>query len=334
VTNPYRKKQTAQFWKGAVSDQAPADILPTRPRRYPFPVGTVIATAGSCFAQNVAKRLRGDHRVRMLFAEEVRDGQPCYSAQYGNIYTPRQLVQLMDEAFGKRSPCDAIVRGRNKGHIDLLRPEYVKDGFHSEDAVRQARATHLSAVRDVLTTCDIFVFTLGLTECWRSRRDGTVYPVAPGVVSDEIDEGGYEFHNFKYQEIVDDLTGVVSRFAEVNPSARIILTVSPVPLIATYTDEHVLVATCASKSILRAACVEVEDRHPSLLYFPSYEIVTGPFSQGRYFSEDLRSVTPSAIDHVMKAFEANFLPESTGLFSDADAAVVCDEESITKNIGF
>lgn len=333
MPNPYRNKQKAQFWKHAVSNLDPQNITPMRPQRYQFPAGTTIATAGSCFAQNMAKRLRDDQRVRMLFAEEVQEGRPCYSAQYGNIYTPRQLVQLIDEAFERRAPADAIAP-RCGSYIDLLRPEHKKDGFPNEEAVRNARSTHLAAVRNVIQNCDVFVFTLGLTECWRSKIDGTVYPLSPSVVSDDVDSEKYEFYNFTYQEIVDDIGHLVDRFQEFNALARIILTVSPVPLIATYTDEHVLVATCSSKSILRAACSAAESTHSSLLYFPAYEIVTGPFSKGTYFNDDLRSVTPQAIDHVMRVFEANFLPDTGMLFSEDDAAVICDEESITRSIGF
>jgi len=333
MTNPYRKKQKAQFWKHAVTNLDPQSITPMRPQRYQFPAGTRIATAGSCFAQNMAKRLRDDQRVCMLFAEEVQEGLPCYSAQYGNIYTPRQLVQLIEEAFERRTPADAVAP-RNGRYIDLLRPEYEKNGFSNEAALREARNTHLAAVRDVIQNCDVFVFTLGLTECWRSKIDGTVYPLSPSVVSDDADNEKYEFYNLTYQEIVDDIGRLVDLFREFNAPAHIILTVSPVPLIATYTDEHVLVATCSSKSILRAACSAAESTHSSLLYFPAYEIVTGPFSKGSYFKDDLRSVTPQAIDHVMRVFEANFLPDKRMLFSEGDAAVICDEESITKSIGF
>jgi hypothetical protein len=44
-------------------------------------------------------------------------------------------------------------------------------------------------------------------------------------------------------EIVTDLTEAFELLRTVNPRAKIVLTVSPVPLVATFTSRHVLQAT-------------------------------------------------------------------------------------------
>jgi hypothetical protein len=131
-----------------------------------------------------------------------------------------------------------------------------------------------------------------------------------------------------------------------NPGIRIILTVSPVPLTATYGNEHVLVSTTHSKAILRAACSAMISRHPHVYYFPAYEIVTGSFSRGSYFEDNLRTVSPEGIAHVMRVFEQTYAlaPSPDGisarsaqpaaLFSDDDASVLCDEPEIIKSLGF
>jgi hypothetical protein len=80
------------------------------------------------------------------------------------------------------------------------------------------------------------------------------------------------------------------------------LTVSPVPLIATYEDQHVLVATTYSKAVLRVAADVVSKADPRICYFPSFEIITGNHARGRYFDDDLRSVTAAGVDHVMSVF--------------------------------
>lgn len=115
----------------------------------------------------------------------------------------------------------------------------------------------------------VFVFTLGLTETWRAVADGAAFPVAPGVVSDAVAPEPYEFHNFTYAEVTADLNRFLEDLRHVNLAVRVVLTVSPVPLTATYTDEHVLVATTHSKSILRAACSAAEAAFDFVYYFPS-----------------------------------------------------------------
>jgi hypothetical protein len=85
----------------------------------------------------------------------------------------------------------------------------------------------------------------------------------------------------------------------------VILTVSPVPLVATATDQHVLVATTYSKSVLRVAADKAERNFKNVIYFPAYEIVTGPHASSRYFEADRRNVTTEAVDHVMRVFFKN-----------------------------
>jgi hypothetical protein len=65
----------------------------------------MIATAGSCFAQEVGKYLANMPGVTLFRAETAAPGQPSFSALfYGNVYTVRQLVQLFDRAFGRFNP--------------------------------------------------------------------------------------------------------------------------------------------------------------------------------------------------------------------------------------
>jgi hypothetical protein len=94
-----------------------------------------------------------------------------------------------------------------------------------------------------------------------------------------------------------------------NPKARFILTVSPVPLIATAEDRSVLVSTTYSKSVLRTACEEVAADYADVAYFPSYEVITGTYNRGRYFASDLRSVTEEGVAHVMRLFMRHYAGE-------------------------
>jgi GSCFA family protein len=134
-----------------------------------------------------------------------------------------------------------------------------------------------------------------------------VLPLAPGVAGGVWQQDLYRFRNYSIQEVEQDLITFIDRLRSVNPDARVILTVSPVPLVATYAEQHVLVSTCYSKSILRVAastCAAVRD---NVFYFPAYEIITGPHAGGNYFEDDLRSVNEKGVNHVMRTFFRHFL---------------------------
>jgi hypothetical protein len=105
---------------------------------------------------------------------------------------------------------------------------------------------------------------------------------------------------------------------------KLILTVSPVPLVATAESRHVVESTCYSKSVLRVASEIVRQRRRYVAYFPSYEIITGSFTRGSFFAPDCRSVTEDGVAHVMRIFLKHFakseLPGATFEVSAPEAA--------------
>ena len=116
-----------------------------------------------------------------------------------------------------------------------------------------------------------------------AKSDGAVFPVAPGVVTSSLDSGAIKSVNFTVSEIIADLDAFIVKLRGVNPDVRLLFTVSPVPLVATYENRHVLVSTTYSKSAIRAALDEVVRKYDFADYFPSYEIVTGWYNKGPVF---------------------------------------------------
>ena len=346
--SPYADLPDLQFWRRAVEHIAPHDVDPYVGA--PLPVGprTRVATAGSCFAQHLSRALDAagyTHYVAEpappgMVEEEARRLQfGVYSARYGNVYTARQLVQLIDRAYGAFEPLDTAWRRADGRWVDPFRPEIEPDGFASPAFLAEVRAGHLACVRGMLERLDVLLFTLGQTEAWYRIDDGAVFPLAPGVRAAGDDGAAYGFRNFSVDEVVGDLEALLQRLARVNANARVVLTVSPVPLVATYAPRHVLVSSTASKAILRAAVDEIVRRHAEVAYFPSYEIVTGAFNRGAYFGTDLRSPTAEGIDHVMRVFFAHCAdgtprPAPNIRLSDAiarDMDVVCDEDLLARS---
>jgi hypothetical protein len=166
---------------------------------------------------------------------------------------------------------------------------------------------HLKAVRHLVETTDVFIFTLGLTECWVSKRDGTVYPTCPGCGSaGEFDDAKYAFHNLSVAETTGYLAEAINLMSAANPRLQIILTVSPVPLVATMEQRHVLQATTYSKSVLRVAAEEMVRRYDNVHYFASYEIITTAKNAGAYFADDARSIRSEGVARAMNVFFAHF----------------------------
>jgi quinol monooxygenase YgiN len=204
------------------------------------------------------------------------------------------------------------------------------NGLSSPEDVIRLREKHIAAVAQMFETCDIFIFTLGLTEAWVDRTSGTVYPTAPGTIAGNYDPETVEFKNFTFGEVLDDLKAFRGELLEVNPNANILLTVSPVGLAATATEGHVLTSSVYSKSVLRAVAGQMANEYDNVDYFPSYEIVNSAASKGRFFDETYRDVTAAgvstAMSHFLRAFPdlSEFKPTSSTHENELELAI-CEE---------
>ena len=346
--HPYSELPDSSFWNRAVARVPPFALDPVNEVPFRISSSDGVATAGSCFAQNIARALhqKGFHYFvtepapPKWPAEAAREANyGVFSARYGNIYTPRQLVQLFDRAYGVFAPELPLWAGKNGGYADPFRPRIQPGGFLYEADLLADRVHHLACVRQLFENLDVFVFTLGLTESWEHKASGAVLPLAPGVAGGIWDRGQYEFHNYPVEEVERDLLGFIDRLRDVNPLCRIVLTVSPVPLAATYEARHVLVSTCLSKAVLRVAASDCVSKRTGVCYFPAFEIITGPHAGGRYFDDDLRSVTKAGVNHVMRVFFSHFGGSSPSgreigklhhLKAELEAVgdIICDEETL------
>jgi hypothetical protein len=314
MKTPYQTAPTRAFWARSVSRPAPSDIDPAAGASFQITPETKVGTAGSCFAQNIAKYMRRigltpfvtepAHPTVAKLGEAFHYG--VYSARYGNLYTARQAVQLFRRAFGTFTPAEAPWRNKAGAYVDPFRP-LIPEGFASLREYERDREQHFAAVRKLFTELDVLVFTLGLTESWLALADGAVFPSCPGTAEGEWDPARYAFHNFTVAEVAADLDELVALMRSVNPNAKMMLTVSPVPLVATATQHHVLTATVYSKSVLRVAAQMAADAHEGVDYFHSYEIITGPHAPPEYYAADRRNVTDVAVGHVMRVFRKHYL---------------------------
>jgi len=307
--HPYASLPPSRFWKTAVADVDPMAIdLEWKPR-FPITRETGIITLGSCFAQHISKSLRLNG-YKWLDSEpappelppdeHAKHGYGVFSFRTGNIYTAALLRQWIVWATGKAEPGSESFLDDGR-HYDPYRPSLGSDGFRTAGEMLAARREALAAMLETIRRADLFIFTLGLTEAWLNK-DGSVYPMCPGTIRGTFSSEEHVFHNYSGQEVVRDLAATFDELRGINPNLRFLLTVSPVPLTATASDEHVLTATTYSKSVLRSAAGYLARSREDVDYFPSYELVTAPAFRGRFFEKNLRSVTSEGVAFVMGQF--------------------------------
>lgn len=185
--HPYQDLPAHTRWAASHRGRAIAEIDPVVQAGFRITSKDSVATAGSCFAQHIARHLNENgysylvtEKVHPLISAPVaRDfGYGVFSARYGNIYTARQLLQLVQRAYGRFRPLEDVWRVQG-GYLDPFRPDIQPVPFDTLDAFTHQRDIHFAAVRAMFAQADVFVFTFGLTEAWMHKSDGAVFPVAP-----------------------------------------------------------------------------------------------------------------------------------------------------------
>jgi hypothetical protein len=309
MNNPYTRAPEFAFWRTAVAQRHALAIEGLWDPKHDLGPQHKIATAGSCFAQHLGRALRS-RGYEWLEAEvappipsdelKARYSYGQFSFRTGNIYTAALLKQWLFWALCDVKPPAEIWEEEGR-FFDPFRPNIEPNGFVSVSELLASRAVTLGAIRKGIVEAEVFAFTMGLTEAWINKAGGYIYPMCPGAPRGTFDAALHEFRNFNYRDILRDMREAIKVMKSVNKAMRFLISVSPVPLTATATDNHVLVATTYSKSTLRAVAGDLAARK-DVDYFPSYELITGLPFRSMFFEPNLRSVAPAGVEFVMSEF--------------------------------
>lgn len=103
---PYRSLPDYAFWRRSIAGRSMTDVDPVVRGAFRIDRTDRIATAGSCFAQHIARHLVQagfnyfiTERAHPAFAHLAEDcNYGIFTARYGNLYTARQLLQTIKRA--------------------------------------------------------------------------------------------------------------------------------------------------------------------------------------------------------------------------------------------
>jgi len=235
--------------------------------------GSSVFTVGSCFARNVEAYLTSaKFRVPVweLMNSPVFNGVPRESI---NSYSTPSIFNEFFWALEKDAAFDPDVHCFETmgGYIDLHLGGLQK--VLPLDTVKERRKAVSHTYRSAMA-CDAMIITLGLSEVWFDTHSGFYINHAPLPNITRLAPGRFELHVLSYEEVRSYLTraiDLVVKHSQKEP--RIILTVSPVPLMTTFRDKDVAVSNSYSKAVLRTVSEEIISRYDFVSYFPSFESV-------------------------------------------------------------
>jgi tetratricopeptide (TPR) repeat protein len=236
-------------------------------------------TMGSCFARNLAMSLKQSGYIshHMEIAEHIN-----------STFANRVFVDWL-----RGAEIDPVVRDRI---LELLPQDRTKEQF-------------VEAIR----ISDVFILTLGVAAAFFDRTTGAfVLPRSSALNSRALAEK-YQFRTASVQENADNVRYMIDFIRSVAPDIRIVVTVSPVPMLASFEYESAVQADCLSKSTMRLVAHEVVNNSgiENILYWPSFEVFRwGGSNASNYYAAD-----DGAAWHVSEAKVAGTIRAFVEMFS-------------------
>lgn len=228
---------------------------------------------GSCFAENIAARMRRA-KFRLM------------SNPFGVLYNPISIASALE----------TLATGRRFAEADMLECNglWCSFSFHGSfstadrgqalDGMNRA----VEAGSAALAEADYIIITFGTAH---------VYEYEGSVVANchKFPASTFGRRRLGVEEIVERYSALIERGAL--QGKRIIFTVSPVRHIKDGLAENNL-----SKATLLLAIDRLVQKYPAAQYFPAYEIVMDDLRDYRFFKSDMLHPSETAVDYIWKLF--------------------------------
>lgn len=287
-----KKLTSTSFFRGENTNFHPTDASLRQPSAIPDYViqglapdekfvtkDTAIVAFGSCFASNISNYLnsRGYNVLN-------RGNNDAYVTKLGDgMVNTYAILQQFQWAWENKAPTVAVWHGKK-----------AEDFAQSEDVRLETKA--------LFDAADFFIITLGLSELWYDEPSGEVFWRA--VPKSAYEPGRHKFRAATHAETLANLHHIYTLIRRHRPHARVLFSVSPIPLTATFRQISCLAADAVSKATIRSALDEFLSSHgqsDGVYYFPSYEAVKRLFHH--QWGDDRRHVRRDILDFNMMMFE-------------------------------
>jgi hypothetical protein len=270
---------------------------------------------GSCFAREIERALivKGANVVSVdnsMQRDEFRDPTGKIRDGFFHRFTPRAISQEFEACFDELPGWTerSLVFPQGDDHFLDLNYWQVPGADDSGKATDVRRDVARTLVRRA-AEADVVIVTLGLIEAWRHKPTGFFanYTTAPFLARHRKD---FDLHLIGVDETIECLEAVdrVLRKHHKTGIYQMVVTVSPVPLSATFTDKDIVVANMDSKSTLRTAAGAFVAQNDHAHYFPSYEMVLYS-NPKRAWRPDRMHVRGAMIQHILSTFLGAYYEE-------------------------
>lgn len=263
---------------------------------------------GSCFARNIEEHLIYS-RMEVL-SKRVYSPLEEWSNRPNAFMNKYTLSSMLNELRWVTEPVDVSADMFFEVDGGWLDPQ-LSPAAHptSFERVVERRYYLSNEVFSRVRQADVVVVTLGLVEAWFDNMTGLWLNGSPPLRNIKAQPGRFSFTVTSVAQNRDWLEQVRRALKALNPAARIIVTVSPVPMDTTFSARDSAVAHTLSKARLRVVADEFVQQYEDADYFPSFEMVSlAP--RVISFADDNIHPLDATVGEVVRSFMRTFVDDA------------------------
>lgn len=246
--------------------------VPVSKAEVSFELGDRVLAVGSCFAEQIADKLR-----RYLF--------PVVLNPHGVMYNPISLSRAISPEWSEPELFLHDGLWRSLRHHSSL-------AWSSREQSLHLLANAERCKQHALQTSRWLVLTLGTGYAFTLASGGQVV-----ANCQRLPDVLFQRRLLDLQECRDSLEPALHGWLEHDPSRQVLLTVSPVRYL-----RDGLVENGRGKAVLHLLCQALEAGHQRVFYFPAFEIVCDELRSYRYFERDLIQPNALAVEVIWQRF--------------------------------
>lgn len=248
---------------------------------------------GSCFSEHIG---------RMLVDSKFR----CDVNPFGILYNPRSMSIALRQIINKKQYTEDDLFFFNERYRS-----YMHHGLFATNSQEKTLSTINERIENAHLSfphLKYLLLTFGTSWVFTLRETGEVVSNCHKMPTSTFDRA-----RLSVNEIVEDYTLLIQDILEINPTCKIMFTVSPIRHAKDGAHGNQL-----SKAVLLLAIERLQGLFPGqIVYFPAYEIVLDELRDYRFYNDDMNHPSPIAVNYIWERFaESFFLPETQTIINE------------------
>ncbi|NBL64384.1 GSCFA domain-containing protein [Flavobacterium sp. NST-5] len=263
--------------------------IPILKSQFPIDYSSKILMLGSCFAENIS-----DKFSYYQFQNTVNP--------FGILFHPVALENVIHRAVNDLEFTENDIFFHNERwhcfevHSEMSQPD--KISFLTK------LNSNLFLLKKAIQEASYIVITLGTAWIYRNLTSGNIVANCHKIPQKE-----FEKELLSIESIQLKIKSMIFKISKINPSAKIIFTISPVR----HTKDGFVENQRSKAHLITAlhAVISVPSSGVRVFYFPSYEIMMDELRDYRFYAEDMIHPNKIAVNYIWQKFCESWMTTET-----------------------